>query len=158
MRTAESPQCRQSAVPGRRRTPGVAARVWRSWWRWRRSGAWRTGLVRLPGPAPGSATQWIKSTFYWLAPARTSPASSSSPWSNIHPCGWHNHLALALTDWLLLVPTQRPHTLISWSVTSKGCWPSYSLLSNPRVSCAPGLLQLCSRTPGLFTDNIETVT
>ena len=113
---------------------------------------------RDQAPGPGSATQWTKSTFYWLAPARTSPATTSSPGLNILPYWGHNHLALVPTEWLLLVPTPRPHTLIWWSVTSKGCWPSYSLLSNPRVSCAPGLLQLCSRTSGLFTDNIETVT
>ena len=45
VRIAESLQCRQSSVPGRRRTSGV----WRRWW-WRWSGAWRTGLVRQPGP------------------------------------------------------------------------------------------------------------
>ena len=45
VRIAESLQCRQSSVPGRRRTPGV----WRRWW-WRWSGAGRPGLVRQPGP------------------------------------------------------------------------------------------------------------
>ena len=42
---------------------------------------------RDQAPGPGSATQWTKSTFYWLAPARTStsPATSSSPWSQHSP-------------------------------------------------------------------------